>query len=798
MLITEQPHCRGLSSLFSNNAYSEILEQIFGYVGLSDTANLLRVNKHKDLGYLLMVESTHKIPLGPNDDGELSNPIGYKFDPYSIWNLSTLEENTQEMIKNRGATKNQSYYKWKFDQFEKNYFQKITMCPEDNVIAVARQSQDVRCREVTPGSQAMTNIKVYLYQLIPSRGTNPPLKGIFKESVRHPESALEFIEIRVPAKYHAHHITIKLSPNVRLGILLKSPTKFSFLGFWNWKKGLCLGSITPPPGSTSLKDVLVDDFQFFDGKLNFKGSIITSQKLKRGYKVRGRTSLAGPRNTFTISHKDDFEDDERDLYGDEDDTYDAVEPGKVREDFYACINTYELLNISNGKKSSAFVHKAYTETGYDPNEPCTWEYRDLPICSGITSFLTPPLSNYTTTPLDSLLSPGTGNVVSTRPTGCVLGEIMIDDGLLKGERDGIMNFTILTTLEDDVDGEMPSKCQGTINLKTIINAMTIILTNRIKNKHLDPRGHSIQTNLSTMWSDDPSVQQTLNSQLGLDIRDEDIKLVSDDGDQDGKDWSNDPKQDRLMVRLLNESIKNDERSLPGSSRWSKTTKLKKRPSHTYTSNNETPYLAHYIPYEEWKESCSFRFSFAGSGPSTYGSNYIMTEPNYSKLGQSAIQNTFAQDIKKKTSMFLILRDFNTNLRSNIITVRDEEDRRRLQRISIGGKSIYKDTSLFLPDPSTLLKDTVVYQCKLPKPIDLPNFINKNNKQRVESSISTKTDKDMITDCVFTKQTISSEYKFIETRIEFQWDMKRQLENVFFDGNTIVMHMQNGAHIMTFD
>ncbi|WRT66581.1 uncharacterized protein IL334_003540 [Kwoniella shivajii] len=493
-------------------------------------------------GLLLMGECLHKIPTRP------SNPQGgFKFDAWSIWLLDDKTVNCKtpsSLMKDRGGVRNQGFCKWRVDYGDTWDF--ISMCPEDNVLAIAKEHQEVPCGYLTSNSTALTSRRIHFYQLIPPAGTPTPPKGAFQGATRHPEAALSFIEVRVPAKYHLHQVKIQLAPGGKMGVMLHAPAtdvKFSFLGFWDWKKGVSLGAVTPTPHILK-----ADDFRFFgpfvivsvfreigyrdelskekgESRDDNRRSTATIRKIAKGYKVRGRTSRAGPRGSPHDSEDEEMSDSD------------------LHKDNLACIETYELLKPSNGKEPSPFAHRAYTDRGYNPSEPCTWDYQDIPTCAAIASFFTPPLNSTTQDigPL-SMMLPGLRQGLVT-PNTCDLGEVFIDDALLKGERDGVMTFTIVANTYDEFGNQVNTKCQGTINLREIVHRITIILTDRIRPENWDRRSHAIQTDLETMWSDDPAVYQSLQRQLGLDQ-----SVV--EGEVDDVGWESDPEEaGRISISL---------------------------------------------------------------------------------------------------------------------------------------------------------------------------------------------------------------------------------------------------------
>ncbi|WWC94479.1 hypothetical protein V866_001325 [Kwoniella sp. B9012] len=616
---TEKEPQPGLDQLFSDHAYSEILELILRHVGLSDTARLLRVNKHinqvftsssrlqlsyrkyyhaiptsstnidnggarrkpiseelqallekeerleslkptsikcihipnstmfeSDSGYLLFGERMNKLRINPTDE-----TAGYQLDSFSIWKLSSTENETEE--KSRGGIKHQGYYRWRYNLGKAGRYNMITMCVEDNVVAVVREFNKRCCATLPPDSDVLSDFRVYLYQLLPPTDTLAPAKGTYEGATRHPEAAMGFIEVKLPARYHLHQMKAQLAPGGRVGLMLR-PTgdaDFAFLGVWDWKKGVSLGKIAPSP-----KPVFPDDFRFFGnfvlvsvfrtmepptpmgsknstsksqlrhGKDRQNRSSDVAKKMSRGYKVRGRTGPIPSRHNRYV----DDDDEEEDNDSDEGDS----EAPKGHVYGFCSLEVYKTLDLSKGMKPSGFPYRAYTESGYDPSEPCTWNYQDIPICEPIVGFLSPPFNMmpaFPLSPIDMLLPPEP----MICPSSCDLGEVHIDDALLKGERDGVMTFTILASTPGP-GGSLRIQCQGVISLREIIHQVTVTLTRDHRARNMNEK------DLATMWSQDLSVQKALNRQL---------QSAHDGGSEEaeGHEWETESDDERTSSRV---------------------------------------------------------------------------------------------------------------------------------------------------------------------------------------------------------------------------------------------------------
>ncbi|KAK6909815.1 hypothetical protein I204_04730 [Kwoniella mangroviensis CBS 8886] len=862
----------GLALLFNDHAYSEILELILGHLGLSDTAKLLRVNKHvnqvftsssrlqlsyrksyhaiptsstnddnggsrhkpisaelqallekeerleslkptsikcihisnstmfgSDSGYLLFGERLNQLMINPTDE-----KAGYQLDSFSIWKISSTENGTED--KSRGGIKHQGYYRWRYNLGKAGCYNMITMCVEDNVVAVVREFNKRCCAILPPNSDVLSDFRIYLYQLLPPTDTLAPAKGTYEGATRHPEAAMGFIEVKLPARYHLHQMKAQLAPGGRVGLMLR-PTgdaDFGFLGVWDWKNGVSLGKIAPSP-----KPNFPDDFRFFGNfviisvfrtmdrptpmepknstsksKLSHRKdrqnrSSDVAKKMSRGYKVRGRT---GP---IPSRHNRDVDDDEEE---DNDSDEDENEAPKRHVDGFCSLEIYKILDPSKGMKPSGFAYRAHTEIGHDPSEPSTWDYQDIPICEPIVSFLSPPFNMmpaFPLSPIDMLLPPEP--MIS--PSSCDLGEVHIDDALLKGERDGVMTFTILASTPGP-GGDTWIQCQGVISLREIVHQVTLTLTAR----HRAEGGQiNEEKDLATMWSQDLSVQKALNRLLELD---DDVH--SQYAEQHG--WETDsgeegislkriisqkrhqPKKGKSQYKGRNKKYDNSKYDTPSDDILSGRYLNGTRTGKDKVDNAKS--VMKYIHHDKWAKSGSFRFSPFAKPPTTFGTKVFLAEPNYEKIKAETIHQVNSQFIPKT----LIMRDFNSNVVDN-----DTYSKFRFRvPLGLGGVSL-KNFNLGSDDSQMELKDTIMGECKLLKPIALPKF--SKSLIRCKSIIG---DKKISTHDMFEDEVLDSHLKFRESKVDLMWDTKRKLLELHFDGSRLIMYMQNGATIMAFD
>ncbi|WVQ67387.1 uncharacterized protein L199_005583 [Kwoniella botswanensis] len=729
--LTEKDPQPGLAPLFGDHAYSEILELTSRHVGLSDTAKLLRVNNKRinqvftssfrlqlsyrksyhavpssfnktdasenkpiselqsvvgekratmfesDSGYLLFGERMNKLRINPTDE-----KAGYQLDSFSIWKLSSTEAEIEE--KSRGGTKHQGYYRWRYILGKAGCYSVITMCVEDYVVAVVREFNRQCCATLPLNSDVLSDFRIYFYQLLPPKGTTPPPKGTCEGATRHPEAALGFIEVRLPARYHLHQIKAQLAPGGTVGLMLR-PTgdaDFGFLGVWDWKRGVSLGKIAPSPQLT-----LPDDFRFFGnfvmvsvfrtmesptrlepkvstskskshhGKDRQNKSSDVTKKMSRGYKVRGRT---GP---IPSRHNRCLDNDEDDDHSEEDDPKDSK--GHI-DIFCCCLEAFKIQNPSNGTKPSGFPHDDYTEIGYRSSEPCTWNYQDIPIGEPIVSFISPPFNlmpAFPLSPMDILLPPEP--MIS--PSSCDLGEVHIDDALLKGERDGVMTFTIFASTRGS-GRDSWIQCQGVISLREIIHRITLTLTARHRARGSTRKGQIEEKELATMWSQDLSVQKALNRQLGLDD-DAHSKEVEEHG------WETESNDEYTSSRVS--ASRNRGKQIKGKSKSKGRNKKYDDPKNNTSCDDiqpggyvngtrpgkekgNTDMIKYIIPHDKCAKSASFRFSQYAKTPTTFGTKVFLAEPNYDKLKADLDQAIRSGSIPTR----LIMRDFNPNIVNN--------------------------------------------------------------------------------------------------------------------------------------
>ncbi|WVQ99503.1 hypothetical protein IAU59_006638 [Kwoniella sp. CBS 9459] len=787
-------------------------------------------------GYMLMGGSLHKTPKS-QDDPE----AGYKFDGFSVWKMGQDDmgggggggDGDEE--RKRGGFTSQGFGRWRTDVGWN--WDAVSMCPEDNVVAVSKEINEVPCSDVGPNSSAFSMRRVYFYTMVPPQGTPTPAHNTFRGGLRHPEAKVPFIEIRVPAKYHMHGCVLRLGNNGRLGLSMisSSAKEEGFCGVWDWKKGVSLGAISSSPHMTVAIDV-----RFFgpflitscfcaapnashlrNSKRRARSSTRTkakaprdiAKKIGKGYKVGKGTegTRSSRRASFDDSEDDygsdydyDYDYDYDSDYGYEDD--DDVSPIKMEKTF-CCFATYELLKPSNGSHPSPFAHQAYTEEGYDPNEPCTWDYDELPGCQPLVSFMAP---QFNTMPSKSdmmqrMLFAEIGlpsrlarpfRAPAIMPSGCFMGNIDIDDALIRGERDGVMSFTIAAVNHeyDHRDEPLPLSCQGTIDLREIINRITCLLMDRVAAKSWDKRGHTVQTDIDTMWSSDRTVMAALKSRLTAD---KSLHVEEDAWETDDEDsWelsSEEPKGKQKEKKSESKSKRKgkgeDGRQSAGSS--------SPQPFGENKAADQPKYPLKQIFWEDWSHACSIRHDQTLLARDAFGSKAICFSLRWED----------PKPVIKAGTVYLPLRLFVQDLNGNVYQFDSDHSRfrRPLGGTSLpttmqpGGESSFSpsagsssSTANTATRADSSLPPTTYAKCPLAKPVALPWTSGPTTKKTSEED-----DKAVCTNDMFDMMTLHSELKFTETRVDMMWDAKRMLTDLLTDGQSVVFSMQHGAHIMKF-
>ncbi|WVF71382.1 hypothetical protein IAT40_006186 [Kwoniella sp. CBS 6097] len=885
---------RDLRSLFIDSGYTELLEQVIENLGLGEIARLIRVNRHindiltSSSHFQLRYRTAYHAVPSPRPPPYTSNQAKQQLS--SSDKLARLLEREE-----RFDTLNPSSIKCIHQpnsvviELKSGYLlcaesmHKKRMDPSDptsdytfDAYTMSREIQKTSCSSVGPNSTAHTLRQIYFYCLTPPAGTAPPYKNIHRGGIRHPEAKVPFIEVRTPAKYHLHHCKIRLGNNGRVGVSLKpvQGKDHGFFGVWDWKHSVSLGSIAPSPYMIFPIDfrffgpfVMTASFGAMPRKPEPEASDLKSEKssstkprrsrnamiskIGKGYKVgKGSFSQGGLRQRQRREDSDSDSDSDLGL--------DGQDPPE--EETFCFFDTFELLNPSNGCHPSPIAHRAYTEEGYDPHSPCTWDYQDITPCNPLVSFLSPPFNPDPHEPdeEDFMFFGGISLPIlpAVIPDRCELGEINIDEALVKGERDGVMIFTIRALIYDqDRDKPRQIQCQGTINLRTLIDRITTLLMRRIAFMPSDRRGRVVQTELDTMWSASKSVNDVLRGRLAGQIKGkEDTWETDPESDNREDDTPSSGKRGQGKGKSKGKGKGRGKDKGVGSS----TEKKSKEKSNYHPPRggslpplvqieayNPTKFSLDHVYFHEWSHACSLRFDYTVFSRFVNGSRVFSTATNPNQL------MPFFEDGGLKISAHLVMQDFNRNVSGSPF------DQRMLHR-PIGGfqpqaklkpkpqrktrsmpkaaasmnSSSSSNSSPFtftFPAPSSssssstsapilkshssssttrpsssspssttnkakplALTPTKYGTCPLVKPIALPQF----SGSPVHTT-SEKGDKCVYTDDMFDDVAVVSKLRFTETRSVLFWDAKRPLHEIYFDGERLVIYMQNGAHIFTF-
>ncbi|WVQ74774.1 hypothetical protein IAR50_004380 [Cryptococcus sp. DSM 104548] len=140
----------------------------------------------------------------------------------------------------RGGRKDQGLWHWKTRTSAE--FQHLELCGEDNLVAMIQKGAYFP-NGMDPETSRLS-LRITFHCALPPLGTPAPTKG-FLDPIPHPDAALPFIELLFPIECGATDIDVKLGPGGQLSISMNDPTSFTtrFSGIWDWKRGVCLGSI---------------------------------------------------------------------------------------------------------------------------------------------------------------------------------------------------------------------------------------------------------------------------------------------------------------------------------------------------------------------------------------------------------------------------------------------------------------------------------------------------------------------------------------------------------------------------
>ncbi|TYJ52854.1 hypothetical protein B9479_006534 [Cryptococcus floricola] len=146
----------------------------------------------------------------------------------------------------RGGTFDQGMWCWRTRVTED--LQTVEMCGHDDLMAVIQRGAYFIDRD--DPSKLNLSIRISFFSALPPRGTPTPVTGYFAP-IPHPEAALPFIDINFD--FAEEDVKTDVTDDVKLevmfgyygqmSVLVKYGPKTLFAGVWDWKNGVCLGSI---------------------------------------------------------------------------------------------------------------------------------------------------------------------------------------------------------------------------------------------------------------------------------------------------------------------------------------------------------------------------------------------------------------------------------------------------------------------------------------------------------------------------------------------------------------------------
>ncbi|WVQ79966.1 hypothetical protein IAT38_002067 [Cryptococcus sp. DSM 104549] len=744
------------------------------------------VTKVQD-GHILVSECINKMPLDEDDEDFEAE---YLVDGWSVWKMRSPPGWDGEA---RGGKKVQGMWRWKSDfGFPIDC---ASMCVEDNVIAVARSVDHPPCESIPPHSTIKVIHRIYFYTLVPPKGTPVPQDGVFSEPIVHPDAKLPFIELLIPARFHLHHCDVQVAPGGKVALRLVSVdnAKLSFLGFWDWKHGVSIGKAAP-----TAQNPVVDDFAFLGPFVIcstlrdvVRGSELEAPSLMEAVEdgatgemrhvIRGENGHGSPHKSAPTKTIPKPPPKQSSIYDDID--YDSEEEilqsigraGPTNEIFYA-LDTFGLLPPARGLRPLAKAHSRYTKPGYDPSKPCTWDYDDLPYCMPLASFELPTLN------LESL--PSANNPLEAlmdtlkldtdfRPSRCVLGDFQVDDALLRGDRKAMMPFTISGYVADGMGGESQARCAGMVDLQAIIRLTQAAMRSHMAEcKGVTLKLQELGAKLSRKtWED--QYREAVHLFLSLD---------------DG--WETDEEEEDNPFSYLN--FLN-----PGTAKSKAPRKAKPAPKKPKKASSYKWLNPFKLEWHFWEDSVSLRF-VPIEATATYGTRAITVEPV-----PDAKPVVRRKDGMVLLRTWMIVRDYNSR------TLKD--DPRNPRRV-LGGlpptpvfPSVSSSTpaawpSSSPPPPSSNGKGKAkegdrprVIKCPLQRPLPVGQMDN----DVVSYDTSARADMRVWTKHVFEKEYMQSKLGYKESRAKVLIDVLRPLHGVHWDGKTVVLGTESGAHVFTF-
>ncbi|KAK8864619.1 hypothetical protein IAR55_001869 [Kwoniella newhampshirensis] len=823
---------RKLGPLFVDGAYADVLQAVFDHSQLGDIPALLRVNKHVNStftsssrlqlryrkafhalpdwpttssnaakalrtlitheerldslqpseirclhephtkvtdtqdGYLLLAEEITKQTPPTNDMPPENAPDG--------WSVVKMDAEKGWDGKEMGGKLVQGLWKW--TTHLKESYESIAMCPEDNILAISRTIDEGPRHDFPPDSPLIIARRIYFYILIPPSGTAPPSNGVFQAPIPHPDVATTFFELLVPARYHLHMSKLLFAPGGRIALALSCPEapSLSFTAVWDWKKGVSLGRATPTCIAAEIIDFrflgpflicsgfrMIEDCFFKEAARRSRTSKYSrshtstpkpTYRPKKGYEVRGRIATSSRRKSK--SHQDSSHAD-RD---DEENKNHREESTKL-----ACsLDVFRLLPASEGHSPRFRNEDLHLDGSHLCRGAYTWHFDDFPTCDGIASFILPALSSESPfrsqDHLSTFMSAALTMEENFHPVGFDLGVCKAEQ-LFRRKRKGedILSFTITGyTWTTDMNIKL-ANCIGVVDKERLFDFIGDILVQRLL---LAREGYNEETLMEAL------------KRMGLDglmTRPQIRKVIEEYSrflDNDG--WETDDESESPNVKAANCGCP-DPTSTQTGDRMPRNFKPPKSSDDTSRHSASHYHLAP-IRWFEWWESVSVNFEH-DSLPAVYGTRAVTV----------TFRPPDADDFSEPQS--LRVRNFNQHL------VRDDPS---LPRQILGGWSKTGKDPFSPATNGVITYATRTLECPLAEPIRLPEF-----HDRTICKVFAEDDKRIDSGGVFKKTEIESNLNFREARRKILLDARRPFQEVYFDGDRIILANSSGVIIMTF-
>ncbi|TYJ58699.1 hypothetical protein B9479_000535 [Cryptococcus floricola] len=766
--------------------------------------------------HMLVSECVNQMAIDPSDLDQENDWNGW-----SIWRM---RDTTSFDGKSRGAKKLQGMWRWKFNFGD--IVDAADMCVEDNVIAVAYSVDHPPCESIEVDSMLKVVHRVYFYTLVPPVGTPQQPDGVFPTPIPHPDAKLPYIEVLVPARYHLHRIEVHMGAGGKVGLLLTSGSQFrsNFVGLWDWKSGVSIGKLSPTADtpicydfrflgpfivSASMKELpkpadddfmdlfnrqpppppppakappsppkpkaplrpekksaqapqiksrasIYDDIDY-DSEEDLGSTASSAPETKTFWRtpeeILGRLLLPTPKNPTSVYDDIDY-DSEEDILN---------EPMPPKEMVYG-LDTLSHLPAERGSKPTKRRSDKHVGPGQEIVGPCTWDEEDIPYCMPLASLQLPALNTdphfgVSESPLDVILLRYTIDT-DFSAVRFAIEDFTVDNELLSGERQGLMPFVLAGSTGDGLGCRIPTCCKGMVDIKMLIDKSFEAMRWHMA------KAQGFDLKLAML----PGIK--LEKKHWQDLLAEAFVLFSNSATEDG--WETD---EDIYSRYLPKQKANKKR--PGAATFSKEAK-------------KTGYQwdRHYrVPFKDWQSAVSMRFN-GQPEVSVSGTRTITIEriPNAKpvirkKDGQMMIRN------------WLVMHDYSRR------TYRENPLKPRqllgglpppppLDTAATAGPST---APLASEEPLEPFDRPRVIKCPQPVPLPLAGM----DSDPAIYKTSEMEDKRLWTKRIFQEEIVQSHLPFTETRTKVLFDVARPTVSALFDGRSLVVGVDQGAHIFTF-